>query len=177
MLFRSVDIIDKLGLTINPNKSASVTLADASNTEALGTVKINVTIKGSPNSISRQEFYVLNRCPKNILLGLPFCKAFSSIKLPFGGKLPPLNVNPNYSRKKERASCSFSSTLKVEAPMLFKHLVDPNLPIKQNAKKYSVEEKNFIAAEVDRLLKHGLIRKSHRCWRRSEEHTSELQSQ
>ena len=49
--------------------------------------------------------------------------------------------------------------------MLFRHLVDPDLPIRQVAKKYSIDEKSFIETEVDQWLKQGLIRKSHSSWR------------
>ena len=165
MNYIMVEVVDKLGLILDPYRTAQVTLGDLSNTEALGTVWIEVAIKGSPNSKNWQEFYVLENCPKNILLGIPFCKAFNSIRLPFCGRLPTLNVVPNRSRGKKRVSCSLSSTIKVEAPMLFWHLVDPVLPIRQVAKKYSIDEKSFIATEVDRLLKEGLIRKSHSSWR------------
>ena len=72
---------------------------------------------------------------------------------------------PEHSKGKKRASCSLSSTLEVGAPMLCRHLVGPNLPIKLDGKKYSVDEKFFIATEVDRMLKQGLIRKSHSSWR------------
>ena len=164
MNYIMAEVVDKLGLTLNYNQTARVTLADLSDTEALGTVLIDVAIKGVPNSGSRQEFFVLENCPKNILLGIPFCKAFNSIRLPFCGKLPTFNVVPEHSKGKKRASCSLSSTLEVGAPMLCRHLVGPNLPIKLDGKKYSVDEKFFIAAEVDRMLKQGLIRKSHSSW-------------
>ena len=100
MNYIMADVVKKLGLNWDPNNIAEITLADTSTTMAIGTVGIMVEIKGSPNSRSWQEFYVIRNCPKDILLGIPFCNSYHSIRLPFNGSLPTLNITPKRSRGK-----------------------------------------------------------------------------
>ena len=136
-----------------------------STTMAIGTVEIEVEIKGLPESKSWQEFFVIRNCPKIILLGIPFCSTYHSIQLPFHGSLPALNIIPKHSRGRREGKYLLGAAIKAEAPILFRNLTRPNEPIKQASKRFSLDEKSFIKKEVAQLLKKGIIRKSHSSWR------------
>ena len=76
--------------------------------------------------------------------------------------------SPNYSRssiEKTGTSCSLTSALEMNTPMICGYIVDPNQPIKQGGKRHSSDEKGFISTEIKRMLKQGIIRKSHSSWR------------
>ncbi|XP_071836380.1 uncharacterized protein [Apostichopus japonicus] len=108
---------------------------------------------------------VLNRhCYKNVILGvLPglcadvilgqdFQQKHSSVILKYGGELPPLVL------------CGLT-TLRTEPPQLFANLSPDIHPVAAKSRRYSSDDKKFIAAETQRLLRKGIIEKSNSPWR------------
>ena len=145
-------VVDRLGLKLNKNQKALVTLADHTEATALGSVVIHVVLKDKPGSDTEQLFYVLDSMPRDVLLGLPYGTQFSSVCIPYGGRLPTLNVTPRSSQRKIYASYTSPSVMALGAPVLGPFIENPSLPIKQVGKRLGITEKAFIAKEVDRKM-------------------------
>jgi len=60
--------------------------------------------------------------------------------------------------------CSLT-TLNVEPPPLFEHLVSECKPIAAPSRKYRKDDRTFISSEVNRMLAEGIIEPSSSPWR------------
>ena len=75
-----------------------------------------------------------------------------SVTINYGGPVSPLKLyNP--------------TTLNIPLPSLFQYLTADVKPIATKSRKYSEEDKLFIAAETKRLLEEGIIEPSDSPWR------------
>ena len=88
----------------------------------------------------------------DLILGLGFQKRHQNVSFNYGGSESPLVV------------CGLS-TLKVESPDLFSNLTADVYPIATKSRRYSYQDRKFIDAEVQRLLKEGIIEPSNSPWR------------
>ena len=88
----------------------------------------------------------------DLILGLDFQKRHQNVSFNYGGSESPLVV------------CGLS-TLKVESPDLFSNLTADVHPIATKSRRYSYQDRKFIDAEVQRLLKEGIIEPSNSPWR------------
>ena len=88
----------------------------------------------------------------DLILGLDFQKQHQSVSFYHGSPEPPLVV------------CGLS-TLKVESPDLFANLTPDVHPIATKSWRYCYEDRKFIDAEIQCLLKEGVIEPSNSPWR------------
>ena len=99
----------------------------------------------------------------DIILGQNWQQQHESVTLCFGGAAPPVSI------------CGLS-TLHVEPPPLFQFLAPECKPIASKSRRYCMEDKGFIATEINELLEEGIIEPSDSPWRaqvvvtRSERH-------
>ena len=103
----------------------------------------------------------------DIILGQNLQQQHESVTLCFGGAAPPVSI------------CGLS-TLHVEPPPLFQFLAPECNPIASKPRRYCMEDKGFIATEINELLQEGIIEPSESPWRaqvvvtRSERHRKRL---
>ncbi|PIK39574.1 hypothetical protein BSL78_23581 [Apostichopus japonicus] len=93
-----------------------------------------------------------NKCDKRGHFAKDFQQKHSSVILKYGGDLPPLVL------------CGLT-TLRTEPPQLFANLSPDIHPVAAKSRRYSSDDKKFIAAETQRLLREGIIEKSNSPWR------------
>ena len=88
----------------------------------------------------------------DLILGIDFQSRHSRVTFKYGGPEPPLSV------------CGLS-TLNMQPPSPFLHLTPDCHPVATKSRRYSKEDSDFIAKEVERLLKEGIIEPSNSPWR------------
>jgi len=163
--YLTADVARLLQVEWDPSERNELSLAYNSISETLGTVDLHVKLKNQPNSECWLTFDVIRSCPQKAILGLPFSKAHHSIKIPFYGRFPTLDIFPRKAQQKMAEKGSLGMMIKAKSPTLFYGMQNPHKPIKQLSKRFSTDEQAFIKTEVDRLLKAGKIRKSFSAWR------------
>ena len=92
-----------------------------------------------------------NLCSE-IILGQDFMAKHSGIFIKFGVNLPSLNI------------CGLAK-VSITAPTLFANLLPECKPIAITFRRFSTIDKKFIADEIAKLLKKGIIEKSNSPWR------------
>ena len=93
------------------------------------------------------KLYVLPNLCADVILGQNWQSNHESVTIKYGGERHPLKI------------CNLTK-LNVSPPPLFEHL-DPNCkPIITKSRRYSDEDRKFIAEEVERLLSEGIIEPS-----------------
>lgn len=99
-----------------------------------------------------ERFLILPNCCTDVILGLPFLKRHSSVKISFGGPNQELEI------------CALAPFL-VTPPRIFSHLSPDCKPFATKSRKYSSSDMLFIQEEVQRLLSEGVIETSNSPWR------------
>jgi hypothetical protein len=87
-----------------------------------------------------------------VLLGHDFLRRHAAISLEFGGELPSLNV------------CGLA-VASIEPPPLFSNLTSDCHPIQTRSRRHNESDQKFIDAEVERMLREGIIVPSRSPWR------------
>ena len=132
-------------------KRRGITMAQSSlSARTLGFCKVDLELGGK--QYSKIHLSILPGLFADLLLGLYFQKQHQSIMFHQGGPQPPLEV------------CGLSM-LKVGPPELFANLTADSHPIATKSRRYSHDERKFIDAEAQRLLKEGIIEPSNSPWR------------
>lgn len=144
------DLVKLHSLKVQPSQN-SVTLASTSfSAQTSGVCKVNINVNG--------RYYedvcltVLSNLCADVILGQDFQKLHESVHLNYGGTLPPLVI------------CGLG-VLKVNPPQLFPNLTADCHPIAARSRRYSTEDREFIEAEVRRMLEEGIIEPSNSPWR------------
>ena len=88
----------------------------------------------------------------DVILGRDFMEQHSSVNFHFGGSQPPLNMG------------SLEALKTLSEPRLF-DLTEDCHPILTKSRRYSNQDRKFIAQKVCELLQDGLIQKSNSPWR------------
>ena len=91
--------------------------------------------------------------------GLKVLSKHQSITLELGGKHKPLMFKPSV-RSHLSVMCS-----KVEYPTLFPGITKKTKPVRMASRRYSKDERNFIATEIKHLLENDIIEESVSPWR------------
>lgn len=99
-----------------------------------------------------ERFLVMPNCCTDVILGLPFLKQHSSLKLSFGGTNKHLEV------------CALAP-FQIRPPRIFANLSPDYRPIAVKSRKYSSSDVLFIKDEIQRLLSEGIIEPSNSPWR------------
>lgn len=87
-----------------------------------------------------------------VLLGHDFLRRHAAISLDFGGELPSLNV------------CGLA-VASIDPPPLFSDLTSDCHPIQTRSRRHNESDQKFIDAEVERMLREGIITPSRSPWR------------
>ena len=96
---------------------------------------------------------VLKDLLTDVILGQDFMQLHQSIKIHFGGAEPTLTLG-------------ILQPIKTSTPVkLFEHLQNNCVPVATKERRYSMHDKKFISAEIERLLKNDLIEASSSPWR------------
>ena len=104
------------------------------------------------------KLMILPESVANVILGLDFQELHKKVTFHHEkGYLPPLNVCGSVTE-------SFP-TLKTEPPELFANLIPGWHPVREKSRRYSLEDREFIAKEVVRLESLGVIERSNSPWR------------
>ena len=159
------DIVKSLGLVIYPTLE-KVTMASSSHSSKIeGYCYADIILKD--RVYTNIKFYILSNLCTDIILGQNWQQQHESVTLCFGGAAPPVSI------------CGLS-TLHVEPPPLFQFLAPECKPIASKSRRYCMEDKGFIATEINELLEEGIIEPSDSPWRaqvvvtRSERHRKRL---
>ena len=159
------DIVKSLGLVIYPTLE-KVTMASSSHSSKIeGYCYADIILKD--RVYTNIKLYILSNLCTDIILGQNWQQQHESVTLCFGGAAPPVSI------------CGLS-TLHVEPPPLFQFLAPECKPIASKSRRYCMENKGFIATEINELLEEGIIEPSDSPWRtqvvvtRSERHRKRL---
>ena len=120
--------------------------------KATATHCCEVELKLKDRVYDKVKLFVLPNLCTSLILGLDFLSRHKSVTLNYGGTEPPLSI------------CGFS-TLKTKPKSLFPNFPPDCKPVADSRRKYSTEDQQFIAQEVDRLMKEGIIAPSRSPWR------------
>ena len=143
---------ERLKLSLYPvEKDFEVGMASKS-LKVLATHCCDVQLKVRDRTYEKVKLFVLPNLCANLILGLDFLSRHQSVTLNYGGNEPPLSI------------CGFS-TLKTLPKSLFPNLPPNCKPIADTRRRYSLEDQQFIAQEVNRLLKEDIIEPSRSAWR------------
>lgn len=88
----------------------------------------------------------------DIILGQDFQGRHESVTIQYDGSLPPLVI------------CSVAA-MDIEPPELFAYLSHECQPIAARSRRYSYDDRQFIAKEIQHLLSEGIIEPSNSPWR------------
>ena len=143
------------GLQTYPT-SSEVSMASASHSTTIKSfVSVDVTIK---DQIYKDvKLMILPGCVSDVILGLDFQEQHAKVTFLHKGHLPPLEVCGS-------TEAGFSA-LKTEPPELFANLTSDCHPVREKSRRYSKDDRNFIANEVRRLEAQGIIERSNSPWR------------
>ena len=138
------DLVRQGCITTYPSDNV-ISMASASlSTKSLGFCTVNLKIKG--RDYHNVRLYVLPQLCVDIILGQDFQQQHDSVTIEYGGNQPPLLLS--------------LTTLCVDPPELFANLTDDCRPIASMSRRYSFDDRKFIANETQRLLREGIIEPS-----------------
>ncbi len=144
------DLVKQHSLTVHPTQE-NVTMATSTfSTKMQGYCFTDITLKGS--LYSNVKLYILPNLCTDVILGQNWQAQHESVTIHYGGAAPPLKV------------CGLTA-LNVDSPPLFQYLTADCKPIAAKSRRYSYEDREFITAEVQRLLEEGVIEPSDSPWR------------
>ena len=99
--------------------------------------------------------WVAQHLNSDAILGRSSLSAFQALTIQYGGHLSPLQVQEISSDTSKFADCNPVSCF----PSI------PTTPIRAPSRRHSLEDKQFMRAEVTRLLREGKIQQSNSSWR------------
>lgn len=147
--FVSLKLVSRLQLPTTPYMG-TIAMASSSWTSSVSSCcSIVFNIKGKDY---RERFLVLPNCCTDVILGLPFLKQHSSLKITFGGDNKDLEI------------CALTP-FQVTPPRIFTHLSPDFKPIAAKSRRYSSQDSLFIKNEIQRLLTEDIIEPSCSPWR------------
>jgi hypothetical protein len=131
--------------------AGKITMANSSfSSEVMG--YCSLTLKMQNHIYHDMEVLVMQNLCADFLIGHDLLKSHSSLEIEFCGDRSPLKL------------CSLA-TARVPAVSLFANLTPDCKPIVTKSRRQTDADKVFIAAEVDKLLKGGVIEPSNSPWR------------
>ena len=157
--------VERLSLTILPSRETVSMASSSLSAKMKGYCSATIVLHNQ--TYENVKLYVLPNLCADVILGQNWQSNHESVTIKYGGERHPLKI------------CNLT-TLNVSPPPLFENL-DPNCkPIMTKSRRYSDEDRKFIAEEVERLLSEGIIEPSNSPWRaqvvvtRNERHKKRL---
>lgn len=111
-----------------------------------------VDLKYQNHEEKNARLIVLAKLCADIIIGHDILQKHSSVELRFDGPKLPLKI------------CNFAAAL-IEPPSLFSNLTPDCVPYADKSRKYSKEDSQFVAKEIEKLLKAGVVEPSQSPWR------------
>ena len=152
-------------MIVYPTKENVTMATSALTTKMLGYCFTDIVLK--ERLYSNVKLYILPSLCADIILGQNWQAQHESVTIHYGGAAPPLKV------------CGLTA-VDVDCPPLFQYLSPDCKPIATKSRRYSKKDREFITAEIQRLLEEGIIEPSDSPWRaqvvvtRNERHRKRL---
>jgi len=144
------NLVKQHSLKVTPS-NCRVSMAFSSlSTQTEGCCTVNLTLCG--RDYHNVCLVVLRGLCADIILGQDFQQKHASVTVKYGGQLPQIVL------------CGLT-TLRVNTPELFANLTADCHPVASKSRRYSFDDRKFIAQETRRLLQEGIIEPSNSPWR------------
>lgn len=154
--FISKSIAESLKFEIVPSHQ-EISMADTSfKTNVLGSCLADVSLNG--HDYRNVRLGVLENLCCDMIVGQDLQSLHKSVIITYGGSKPPLSIPPI-------DSISVLSAASVDTPELFANLSPACQPICTKSRRFSLDDRQFIAREINRLLQDGVIEESSSPWR------------
>ncbi|KAL1454481.1 hypothetical protein WDU94_010725 [Cyamophila willieti] len=128
-----------------------ISMANSSlSTDITGQCRINLRV--ADNSYKDVTFLIMSNLCCDVLIGHDVLQCHAALEVQFHGPLPPLKI------------CNLA-VAKVEPVSLFANLSPNCSPTVTKSRKQSIEDRQFIRAEIERMLQDGIIEESNSPWR------------
>ncbi|XP_046407451.1 uncharacterized protein LOC124172088 [Ischnura elegans] len=148
--FLNERFVERCGIVVKPY-SGKITMANSSlssDVTGCGTL----TLKIQTYTYANIKVLIMKNLCADFLIGHDLLKSHSSVEIEFHGEQTPLKI------------CSLA-TARVPAASLFANLTPDCKPVITKSRRHTESDKIFIAAEVEKLLKEGVIEPSNSPWR------------
>ena len=152
--FIDKDLAGSLKLSLTPNSSTINLASRETSTTTAGCATIHLELKDLSYQVSVEA---VNGLCAPLILGQTFFNNHESCTFNQGGPRPPLLID-------FEDTCAVTVS-KVDPPVIFGDLSPDVRPIVTKSRNHSEEDNSFIAAEVAKLLKEGIIEPSSSPWR------------
>ena len=147
--FTHPDLIEQHSMTVHRTQENIAMATSAFSTKMVGYSLTDITLKG--RQYSNVKLYILPNLCADVNLGQNW-QAQRESSIHYGGAAPPIKV------------CGLTA-LNIDLPPLFQYLSADCKPVATKSRRYSKEDKDFITAEVQRLLEKGIIAPSDSPWK------------
>ena len=144
------DLIKQYSMIVYPTKENVTMATSALTTKMLGYCFTDTVLK--ERLYSNVKLYILPTLCADIILGQNWQAQHESFTIHYGGTAPPLKV------------CGLTA-VDVDCPPLFQYLSADCKPIATKSRRYRKEDREFITAEIQRLLEESIIEPSDSPWR------------
>lgn len=148
--FINLSLAETLGLKKRKCQH-QITLASLDHTSSVEGMCI-ATLKIRKHTYKKQPLLIVNRLCADVILGHDILKNHSSLELDFGGNLEPLKI------------CNVMAA-SVPPATIFSNLTSDIKPVAIKSRRYSDEDKKFIAEEINKLLEDKVIEPCVSPWR------------
>ena len=154
--FISRRIAESLKFEIVPSHQ-EISMADTTfKANVNGSCLTDVSLNG--HNYHNVRLGVLENLCCDLIVGQDLQRLHESVIITYGGPKPPLSI-PAID------SISVLSAASVDTPELFANLLPGCEPICTKSRRFSLDDRQFIAREVNRLLQDGVIEESSSPWR------------
>ena len=143
-------VASNLGLNIYTTQEKVTMAASSFSSKIQGYCLADIILK--EREYAKVKLFVLTNLCTNVILGQNWQEKHESIIIEYGGKSPSLTI------------CGLS-TINIGPPPLFQFLSEDCRPVAAKSRRYSAEDRAFIATEVSKLLEEGIIEESDSPWR------------
>ncbi|XP_072324752.1 uncharacterized protein [Scyliorhinus torazame] len=162
--FLHPDTVRHCSLKVLPTRRHIFMASNSQSAEVSGYCVVTLSVNGVV--FQDFKFMVLPHLCAPALLGLDFQCHLRSLTLHFNGPLPPLSVsNPQFFPDSPPDPTCSLSTLRIPPPSLFANLTPDCKPVATKSRRYSFGDRQFIRAEIKRLLSENIIAPSTSPWR------------
>ena len=159
--YMNIDTAEVLNLFIcDPSEERmNIKLADNSDSQVIGEAVVDVYVQGKKYTL---VVSIMKNLFVDLILGKDFMALHKSVTFQFDKTSgnPPLILSDNSSS----SVCAFSA-MKVDPPLLFKHMSPDTKPISCKSKRYSKPDEDFIRETIQDWCQKGIIEPSNSPWR------------
>ena len=149
--------VQQLGLPFNPSQK-TICLAAATSTHTIGTATLeSLEVEGF--TYNNFQISVLPGLCHEVIIGHDLLSRHNKLIVKFGGEKEDMQLH-----SQNVGFCNLVAA-NIDPPKLLYNIKEDCRPIACKSRKYSDSDKLFISEEVSKLLKAGIIERSHSPWR------------